>query len=87
MLLDGVLCATNELLVEHVGKIVYLFGGVIERSMTSLAMQQAREVEKVGFLLDKLCGSAVYGFASLGRNHFLVALANDEFGMTDDVVE
>ena len=55
--------------------------------MPRLAMQQAREVEKVGFLLDKLCDSAVYGFASLGRNHFLVALANDEFGMTDDVVE
>ena len=50
-------------------------------------MQQARKVEKVGFLLDKLCCSTVYGVVTLCRNHFLIGFANNKFCMTNDVVE
>ena len=55
--------------------------------MTSLTMQQAGEIEQVGFLLDALGHLWLYGISTLGRNNLLILLADDELGMTDDIVQ
>ena len=55
--------------------------------MTSLTMQQAREVEQVCLLLDTLSHLWLYGISTLDRNNLLILLADDELGMTDDIVQ
>ena len=64
-----------------------LLGSMIERAMTCLTMQETREIEQVGLLLDALGHLWLYGIRTLGRNYFLILLADDELGMTDDIVQ
>ena len=78
---------TNQLLVEHVVEVVNLFGGMIERAVTCLTMQEAREVEQIYLLVDALGNLWVECVLTFCRHYLLVALANDELGMTDDVIQ
>ena len=55
--------------------------------MTCFTMQQAREVEQVCLFLDALSHLWLYGISTLGRNNLLILLADDELGMTDDIVQ
>ena len=55
--------------------------------MTCLTMQETREIEQVGLLLDTLGHLWLYGIRTLGRNNLLILLADDELGMTDDIVQ
>ena len=60
---------------------------MIERAMTCLTMQETREIEQVGLLLDALGHLWLYGISTLSRNNLLILLADDELGMTDDIVQ
>ena len=64
-----------------------LLGSMIERAMTCLTMQETGEIEQVGLLLDALGHLWLYGISTLGRNNLLILLADDELGMTDDIVQ
>jgi hypothetical protein len=55
--------------------------------MACLTMQQAGEVEQVCLLLDALSHLWLYSISTLGRNNLLILLADDELGMTDDIVQ
>ena len=77
----------NQLLVEYIVEVMNLLGSMIERAMTCLTMQETREVEQVCLFLDALSHLWLYGISTLGRNNLLILLADDELGMTDDIVQ
>ncbi len=87
LVLDGSLRTTYQLLVEHVVKVVYLLGGMIERAVSCLTMEETGEVEQVYLVVDELGCLQVVGIETLCRHYLLVLLADDKFCMTDDVVQ
>ena len=78
LLLDGVLCAGDDLLVQEIMDVVILQLGAVERRVAGLAMEQVGEVEAL-----PLGHRLVIDLGLLG----LDVTRHDELGVTDNLVE